>query len=211
MDAVCAPVRALLRAPITRRLRAAAAREDGFSVMELVMVSTLGIILLFTVLLFLEQGARSQTRTAARVDNLTQQRVGFAFMAGELRQAQTFYMVPSNATTSSVVEFDTYVRAGSTYSTLRRVKYDCSASSRCTRAEGPPGTTLAAGTTAKPVIDKVTSAVFTPQAYASGGFPGHVAIAVEVNAKPAGGTTAVPIPLQDGVALRNVPNDSAAS
>ena len=72
--------------------------------------------------MFLEQGARSQTRTAARVDNLTQQRVGFAFMAGELRQAQTFYMVPSNATTSSVVEFDTYVRAGSTYSTLRRVQ-----------------------------------------------------------------------------------------
>lgn len=210
MDAVCAPIRALLRAPRTRRLRAAAAREDGVSLVEMILVSALGVILMFTVLMFLEQGARSQIRTGARVDALTQQRVGFAFMAGELRQAETFHMVPSNAITSAVVEFDTYVRAGASYSRLRRVKYDCSAASRCTRAEGAAGTNIAAGTTAVPVIDKVTNASFTPQnppgapAWTSAqGYPGHVRVTVEVNGNVPGGF-AVPLPLEDGVALRNV-------
>lgn len=212
--ALRAPLGASARAHGARRVwravRTRLAAQDGFSVMELIIVSALGILLMLTVLTFLEQGARSQVRTASRVDTLTQQRVGFAFMAGELRQAQTLFMVPSHATTSAVVEVDTYVRANAAYSRLRRVRYDCSASSVCTRAEGPPNSPMPVGTAAVPVIDKVISASFTPQSApgqpawnASQGYPGHVKVRVEVDGRPPGGVV-VPIPLEDGVALRNV-------
>lgn len=199
-----------------RALRAAATSEAGYSLVELVMVSTLGVILMLTVLMFLEQGARSQAHTGSRVDTLTQQRVGFAGLTGELRQAETLFMVPSNATTSAVVEFDTYVRAGAAYSRLRRVRYDCSTASRCTRAESAPGSPVPEGTTAVVVIDKVISASFTPVSppgqpawNAAQGYPGHVQADVEVDGRRPNSNRTIPIPLKDGVALRNVPAPSA--
>jgi len=174
---------------LRRRLPA----ESGFTLVELLLASTLMVVMLFAVLLFSETGQRSQLRTAERALSLRAQQVGLERITREIRQART--LLPLNA---AKVEMDTYVRSGGNPAVLRRVMYDCSKFSRCRRFEGPVGGPVTAANVM--VIDGVANAdIFRTVGNAVDPTYVEIRLRVRVNGQTQ------PITLEDGVELRNRP------
>jgi prepilin-type N-terminal cleavage/methylation domain-containing protein len=168
--------------------------QSGYTLVELLVAMSVGLVLLFSLLAFIERAARSQHATADRSEQLTQARTGFNRMVREIRDAAYFKLL-----TSQTAEVATPIQSRGTASysgNLRLVKYDCSVGQRCVRQEGPVGGPL--GPAATLFFDVQNADVFTPVPDFLN--PNYVSIDLRI---------AVPhsasIVLQDGVTLRNQP------
>jgi prepilin-type N-terminal cleavage/methylation domain-containing protein len=168
--------------------------NSGYTLVELLVAMSVGLVLLFAILAFIERASRSQESTANRSEQLTQARTGFNRMVREIRDAAYFKLL-----TSQVAEVATPVqsRGTGTYSgNLRLVRYDCSSSQRCVRQEGPVGGSLGPGATL--FTDVQNADVFTPVPDFLN--PNYVAVDLHI-----GVPHSASIVLQDGVTLRNQP------
>jgi type II secretory pathway pseudopilin PulG len=184
--------------------------EGGFTLAELLISMTLGIIVLTTAVFVFTAGIHVQPRIQKRAMEIQQARTMSERMTRELRQG-------SNASVSadaSQLMILTYVPRSTTCNTPSspgstiarcRVFYRCTASgstSSCTRTQCPPAM-LAVGTGCSSPTTVVsglsTSAVFTfsPQV------PGQAYVGVRLEYPAGNGDDAITI--QDGVALRNPP------
>jgi prepilin-type N-terminal cleavage/methylation domain-containing protein len=161
--------------------------ERGFTLVELLVSMTLGMIILLAVYNFASIAQDSQADTTARGDALADQRAGMERMTRELRQATTV-----NTTTPGLVIFQVY---GSGGTSLREIRYDCRTGSRCQRHEGPAGGPLAK--THDALVSSIQSATFTPSSLTNS--QDYVTIELRVSLPG----RAQPIVLSDGVALRN--------
>ncbi|MBA2763252.1 MAG: hypothetical protein H0U42_01005 [Thermoleophilaceae bacterium] len=162
-------------------------REDGFSLIELLVASTLSIFLLLVIAGFADIAQRSQSDTGARSDTLGRQRAALERMTRELRQATTV-----NATTAGLVEFQVY---GSAAGVVRQIRFDCRFDARCRRYEGPAGGAWTL--TDDSLVDSVQSATFTTQTLAASQDYIGIDLRVSLPGRP------IPIALADGVHLRN--------
>lgn len=177
-----------------KALRRARRDERGFTLIELIVAMPLMLVLLFTLLNFMDLGAKSQMRTTDRAQAITQAKVGLDRMARETREAASFKLL-----TSQVVEIVTPVRpasGASSYSgNLRLVRYDCSGG-RCVRYEGPKGGPLGdSGTVLFTDVRNVD--IFSPTPNFVD--PTYIAIALRISIRGFTNT----INLMDGVNLRN--------
>jgi prepilin-type N-terminal cleavage/methylation domain-containing protein len=173
------------------------AREDGFSLIELIVVMTILTVALGAILTVVERTTRISNEDRERAHAIRSAQVELDRVVREARQA--FRVNPSTGNRLDV----TLTRGGTT----RRVVYDCSvahptmaATKRCTRQE-----VLADGslTAAQVAIDRVRNATvfaYTPAT----GTTEHVAVTIEV---PASGDLKRGrnhlIRLNDGFAVRN--------
>ena len=171
--------------------------EDGFSLIELVVVMTMLAVALGAILSVVERTTQLSKEDQERAHAIRSAQVE---LDGVVREARQAFRV--NASSANKLDVSTY-RAGAT----RRVVFDCSvahptlaATRRCTRQEMLPNGTL---TAARVVIDRVRNATvfaYTPAA----GTTEHVAVTIEV---PASGDLRQGrnhlIRLYDGFAVRN--------
>lgn len=170
--------------------------QSGFTLVETLIASGLGVILVSAVALFADITIRTQHSTGKITAALDQQRVGLERMTREIRQATTFSLLNSQK-----VEMTTYVNSAyGSAAELRRVRYDCSAGEVCRRSEGPVGGAFTS--TDVEIVSVVQNAdVFDPQPDIN---PRYVAIALRVRAKGTANEAERVITLRDGVDLRNV-------
>jgi Tfp pilus assembly protein PilW len=169
-----------------RRLGERLRSEQGFSLTELLVATSMMLVVLFAAMGFAEIAPRSASGAIDRSGALATQRTGLERMTRELRQALTL-----NATTPGVVEFQLY-RPGT--GAVRQVRYDCSQAGECRRSEGPAGGPLANTDT---LVTGVQSASFTSQTLSAS--QDYLTISLWVNVP----NRAHPIALEDGVHLRN--------
>ena len=174
------------------------AREDGFSLVELIVVMTMLTVALGSILTVVERTVRISNEDSERAHAIRSAQVEMLALVREGRQA--FRVNSSTAT-----RLDVSVARGAT---TRRVIYDCTIShptlagtKRCTRQE-----MLADGSLTAPrvAVDRVRNAsifTYTPAA----GTTEHIAVSIEVPASGElrrGGRTSL-IRLRDGFAVRN--------
>ncbi len=175
------------------RHRMAGLRSDqsGFSLIELLVASSMALVVAFAAMNFSEVAARGEDRTADRAEALGAARVGLERMTRELRQATS---VKVDAATPAVIDLQVHsIQAGATVN----VRYDCSQAAECRRYQYPIGGTLP--TAYQVVIANVRAATFTVQTYTdSDDYVGvELAVAVPGHA-PVSLTDGVHLPNQDG-------------
>lgn len=168
--------------------------QGGFTLVELLVAMPLVLLLLFSLLNFMDLSAKSQIRTTDRAQAVTQAKVGLDRMAREIREAASFKLL-----TSQIVEIVTPVRPASGESSytgnLVLVRYDCTGG-RCTRFQGPKGGPLSSQGT--PLFTDVRNVdVFNPTPNFVD--PTFIAIALRISVRGFTNT----INLMDGVNLRN--------
>jgi hypothetical protein len=150
----------------------------------MVAVVLLGIYALYNV------GAKSQQRSASRVETLLRAQNGLERMTREMRQAVSFTPV-----SSQVLDSVTYVRPpGGGPSVQKHVRYECQEGA-CTRFEGGVGGALGAGEIVISKLQNPDVFFFSPDSVN----PTYVSVKLEV--KPKGANN--PIVLDGGFALRN--------
>lgn len=182
-------------------------REDGFSVMELLVAMTLAIVVLGAVVTSLVSQLNSQSLSTSRSDSAQEVIPGLERMTRDIRSA-TSATVNS---TGTQITLQTPERNGASTSTSHQVIYTCTVGGNCTRAEtGLPTTN---------VISRVrgpSTNMFTPAnaSYTSGTVATAPYIGIQLNL--AVGTVATSgnvsktdttrvVQYNDGATLRNVP------
>ncbi len=162
---------------------------------ELLVAAPIALILLTATLTLQLASGREQQRTENRVQTLVEQRQGLERMTRELREASSI-----TPTSSVAVDAVAWLRPpGGGPSVQRRVHYDCSHQD-CERSEGPAGGDLGAPAVVIPSVLNADVFDFQPDLVN----PTYVTITLEVAVKGANN----PISLHDGVALRNLTNES---
>lgn len=176
--------------------------EDGFTLIEMLVAMTMGVVVMGGVVILLIGAMRSQPRLDKQATNVQTARYALERMTRELRNG---VLVTENKYTSSSISFETYVRhttcGGSTMSassagaTKCEVTYTCSGSS-CTRIEAAPGVTTG---TAVPILTGIgnASSVFAyPQATRP---PTYVEVTLKIPDPEGSGA----LTISDGASLRN--------
>lgn len=174
--------------------------EAGFTLVELLVASTMGVVLLGAVGSLLVSALRDQPGISQKAVNIQTERWVLERMTRELRDG----VVVDKATASSV-SFQTYVRdstcGGATVlpSTSPSIKcevtYTCSGTS-CTRIEAAPGVYTGTATTIFTGLSN-SSSVFSYSPNTTS--PTYVGVTLTIpNPSGSGGLTA-----SDGVSLRN--------
>ena len=180
----------LVRARL-RRLRS----ETGFTLIEVLVATSLSLILLMAIAGFASFAQKRQADTGNRSDALIQGRAALERITRDLRQATSV-----NATTPGMITLRMYGAGGTS---LRDVRYDCRTNSRCDRFEGPAGGTLTATNTpligdgGPSPVSQVQSATFTASTIDVSQDYVEVEIQISLPGRP------LPITLSDGVHLRN--------
>ena len=129
--------------------------QAGFTLVELLVAMPIALIVVFAAMTLVASAERSERAGRERTEALADQRNSLERMTRELRHATVFTFL-----TSQVVEFDGFVYSGGAV-TLRRIRFDCSSGSGCTRQEGPPGGPV--GVQSTPLIDALENPdVFEP-------------------------------------------------
>ena len=172
---------------VLRRLRC----QRGVSLVELLVVTPLIAIVLFSVYALYNVGAKGQRQNHDRVSSILRHQNGLERMTREMRQAVDFTPV-----SSQILDAETYVRPTSGgASVLRRVRYECKSGS-CVRYEGPAGGSLTSGPeTVIPSVQNADVFFFEPDNVN----PNFVDVKLEVTVTGASS----PITLDGGFALRN--------
>ncbi len=180
--------------------RRLAREEDGFTLVELLVASVLGLIVVGAAVMMFTAGIKSEPRAASRSAQIQQARTTMERVTRELRQGSS---VPT-ATTSQLsiltwVKSATCGGASSTTAIQCQVTYTCTGA--CMRTERNPDGTgsgpaeqVVSGLSGSPVFS------YTPSAAE----PAHVGVTLQF---PAGGGEDA-ISLQDGVTLRNAASGS---
>lgn len=183
---------------MVRRLPAAG-REDGFTLIEMLVAMSMGVVVMGGVLILLIGAMRSQPRLDKQATNVQNARYALERMTRELRNG-----IVVDKYTNSSVSFQTYVRhatcGGSTMAasgvsaTKCEVTYTCSGSS-CTRTEAAPNVYTGTATTIFSGINNASS-VFTWSPSTS---PTYVGVTLKVPDPEGSGALTV----SDGASLRN--------
>jgi type II secretory pathway pseudopilin PulG len=184
--------------------------EAGFTVIELLMATVMGLLVLGAAVTVFTAGIQTQPRVDQRAEQITQARSMSERITRELRQG-------SNASASAdgsqlmiltYTPISTYCNApsvpGSTVARCR-VFYSCTTvgtTASCTRVECPPAI-LAVGTGCGPP-ETVVSGLTTNNVFTfSPRTPGQAYVGIQLQYPADNGDDAITI--QDGVALRNPP------
>jgi prepilin-type N-terminal cleavage/methylation domain-containing protein len=149
-----------MRAALHRAIRRLG-REDGFTLVELLTASVVGLLVVGIGTTMFVTAVRSQPGLTARDDAIFQARFTTERLVRELRQGGTVYTA-----TAATLSFLTYVHsatcggASSTTAIQCRVTYTCSPSGSCNRVEANPDGTNAGA--ARTVVSGLSSGnVFT--------------------------------------------------
>lgn len=183
--------------------------EEGFTLVELLMATVMGLVVLGAAVTVFTAGIGTQPRIEQRADQITQARSMSERVTRELRQGSNAASVDrSQLMVLTYVPLSTYCNSPSTTgsSIARcRVFYSCSSAgstSSCTRIECPPAM-LAVGTGCSPPT-LVVSGLATNRVFSfSPRTPGQAYVGIRLEFPTENG--ADPITLEDGVALRNPP------
>lgn len=181
-----------------RRLRRCRS-EAGFTLVELLVGSAMGVVVMAAVASLVISAVRTQPKISEQAQNITTARWVLERMTHELRNG-----IAVKEATASKVSFEAYVRhtacggtaplSSTTPAIKCRVTFECSATS-CSRREGPASTGGGTATTIFSGID--TNQVFT---YAPGATePTYVKVTLTLP-NPSG-TDALTV--SDGASLRN--------
>jgi type II secretory pathway pseudopilin PulG len=112
--------------------------EEGFTLVELLVAMTAGLIVIFACLSLLSVSSAQQQRTDARTETLTNVQVGMARLTRELHEAEVF-----NFLNTQVVDINAWVRSNGAGSMVR-IRYDCSQLNECRRYQVAVGAALPA-------------------------------------------------------------------
>lgn len=118
--------------------------EAGFTLIELLVVMGISLIVGAAALMAIQTGQTSTAKTSARQEAVQEAEVALARITAETRQA-----VAARLWTPTFLDLKTRVRVNGAASTLRRIQYDCTDVSACTRedcgAASSSGTLLSLG------------------------------------------------------------------
>jgi prepilin-type N-terminal cleavage/methylation domain-containing protein len=189
------------------RLRKRAARliasQSGFTLVELLFASMLGLIVIATGVTVFTATIRSQPGQTQRGVSIQQARNVMERMTREIRQGSTVY--PSTSSQLSLITLVHSASCGGAAANTAipcKVTYTCNAGS-CTRVEAPPPPATGSGPTVTTVSGLSASDVFryTPacNATSTSGSPGYVCITLTF--QTASGADAITV--QDGAAPVN--------
>lgn len=178
-----------------------AGREEGFTLIEMLVAMTMGVVVMGGVLILLIGAMRSQPRLEKQATNVQTARYALERMTREIRNG---IVVTEGKYSASSVSFETYVRhttcGGSTMSsssvsaTKCEVTYTCSGTS-CTRIEAAPGVTTGTATTILTGISNASS-VFNWSPSTS---PTYIGVTLKIPDPEGSGALTV----SDGASLRN--------
>jgi type II secretory pathway component PulJ len=147
-----------LAAIVRRRL----AEEDGFTMAEVLLAFSIGLLIVGWAAMMFTSALRSQPGLSARDDAIRQGRITMERLVRELRQGEALETSAGDSWSSQVLSFRTFVHSANcadpTRACVRRVTYTCTAGT-CTRVEADPNT----GVQGSPVLmasDLASSAVF---------------------------------------------------
>lgn len=181
-----------------RRLRAAK-REDGFTLIEMLVAMSMGVVVMGGVVILLIGAMRSQPRLDKQATNIQTARYALERMTREIRNG-----VVVDKYTSSSVSFQTYVRhttcggstmaASSVSATKCEVTYTCSGTS-CTRIEAAPNVYTGTAVTIFSGINNPSS-VFN---WSPSTVPTYIGVTLKVPDPEGSGALTV----SDGASLRN--------
>ncbi len=183
---------------MVRRLRAAK-REDGFTLIEMLVAMSMGVVVMGGVVILLIGAMRSQPRLDKQATNIQTARYALERMTREIRNG-----VVVDKYTSSSISFQTYVRhttcggstmaASSISATKCEVTYTCSGTS-CTRIEAAPNVYTG---TAVPIFSGINnpSSVFN---WSPSTVPTYIGVTLKVPDPDGSGALTV----SDGASLRN--------
>ena len=186
---------------MARRL-SAVRQDDGFTLIEMLVAMTMGVVVMGGVLILLIGAMHSQPRLEKQATNIQTARYVLARMTREIRSGYA----PDKYTASSV-SFQTYVRhttcGGSTMSassvsaTKCEVTYTCSGTS-CTRIEAAPNVYTG---TAKRILTDISNAssVFSWYPKEVGKTPTYIEATLKIPDPEGPGALTV----SDGASLRN--------
>lgn len=179
---------------VARRLRS---EEGGWTLIELLMASVIGIALLGSAAIVFTTAIGSQPRTSSRAADIEQARTTMERITRELRQGWSVTSgSPSQLSILTYVKSATCGGAQSNTSRACRVTYTCGSTS-CSRVEANPD-----GTAPGP-SQIVVSGFSGPNAFTyapSAADPSFIGVSLIYQADGGGDDT---ISLTDGVALRN--------
>jgi type IV pilus assembly protein PilW len=174
-------------------------REEGFTLVEMLVAMTMGVVVMGGVLILLIGAMRSQPRLEKQATNIQTARWVLGRMTQEIRNG-----IRVDKATASSVSFETYVRhttcggtaalASTAAPTKCEVTYTCSGES-CTRLEAAPR--VYSGTTTK-IFSGLSNAssVFSWSPAAS---PTYIGVTLKIpDSEGSGALTA-----SDGASLRN--------
>jgi hypothetical protein len=169
--------------------------EDGYTLIELLVASMMGIVVLGAAVMVFIGAVRSEPRTASKVAAIEQGRIAVERITRDVRQASS---IPTYA--PGQLALITYVRQSScnggaaTTSIPCRVTYSCSVDA-CTRTVSQPN-----GSLPGPAVSVVTGlASGEPFVYAEGsGEPAYVEVELAFETREGG-----PVVIADGAATRN--------
>jgi prepilin-type N-terminal cleavage/methylation domain-containing protein len=193
-----------------RRTERALSSEQGFTLVELLIATSLGLLVLGAAVTVFTASIGSQPMIDKRAAQIDQARSMSARVTQELRQGSN----ASSADPSQLMVLTYVPRTSCGGSTVGpdircRVFYSCTqsgATASCTRIECPPAL-LAPGTGCGPTTTVLTGLTtnqvftFSPQT------PGQASVGIRLQFPAENGDDAITI--QDGVALRNPPLGSS--
>jgi type II secretory pathway pseudopilin PulG len=188
-----------------RHRLAGASPEAGLTLIELLVASAMGVVLMAAVIPLIIAPLRSQTKVRQSADDVRTARFVTERLTRELREG----VVVDKASASSV-SFQTYVRhstcggtgalASTAPATKCEVTYTCSGSS-CTRLEAAPGVYTGTSEIAFTGLNN-SSSVFTYSPNSTS--PTYVGIRIAIPAREGSSATTV----TDGASLRNATLDN---
>ena len=169
--------------------------EDGYTLIELLVASMMGIVVLGAAVMLFIGAVRSEPRTASKVAAIQQGRIAVERITRDVRQASS---IPTYAPSQLVLI--TYVRqsscnGGAAATSIQcRVTYACD-SGACTRTVSQPN-----GSSPGPSVTIVTGLVSSePFVYPEGsGEPAYVEAELAFETREGG-----PVVIADGAAARN--------
>lgn len=184
--------------PRARRL-AGADDEAGFTLIEMLVAMTLGVVVMGGVIILLIGAMRSQPRIENQANNVQTARWVLGRLTREIRNG-----IRVDKATASAVSFEAYIRhaecgkstvlSSSAPPIKCEITYACSGTS-CTRLEAAPTVTVGTG---KTIISGISnpSSVFT---WSPGTSPTYLGITLKIPDSKGTGTLTV----SDGASLRN--------
>lgn len=188
-------------------------REEGFTLIEMLVAMTMGVVVMGGVLILLIGAMRSQPKLEHQATNIQTARWVMERMTREIRNG-----IRVDKATSSSVSFQTYVRhttcggtttlASTAAPTKCEVTYTCSGKT-CTRLEAAPGVYTGTAATLFTGLGNPTGVFcFVPSSNEdptkcgeakAGSSPTYIGVTLEIpDAEGSGGLTA-----SDGASLRN--------
>jgi prepilin-type N-terminal cleavage/methylation domain-containing protein len=179
--------------------------SGGFTLIEMLVASTLGLVVVGGALTIFISAVKSQPRAGSQAAGVQQARSAMERMTRELRQGVSVSTAsPSQVAVTTFVPNSTCGGAASTTSILCRVTYSCAAGT-CTRTVAQPNGS-APGPAVRVVSGLSSTSVFTYAPSAAGsscgasvGTPTYVCVRLALPSNSGGNA----VTLNDAVALRN--------